>query len=198
MTRARRSPWIPAEIELSRARRTVLLGRLVLGVYAFGALALLTPASALEGMSAPVAGPLALICGALTAVVATSSNLVFSGLSAACALFAEDPSAVYWFWQKLSFVFGGLLFPLDLYPRTLSSAADLTPFPALLDASSRVALGAEPSFAWHTLLALGCFIAFKVISVRFAARRAPRGLGATRGDRSKFADSPIQAGNAAP
>jgi ABC-type uncharacterized transport system permease subunit len=152
----------------------VLLGRLVLGVYAFGSLASLTHASTLEGLSATAAGPLALICGALTAVVATSLNLVFSGLSGVCALFVEDPSAIYWFWQKLSFVFGGLIFPLDLYPRTLSGAADLTPFPTLLDASGRVALGAEPGFAWHTLLALGAWIALRVISTRFALRRAPR------------------------
>lgn len=180
MTRSAHSQSGLTENELGRARRAVLLGRLALGVYAFGSLASLTPASALEGMSAPAGGPLALICGALTAVVATSSNLVFSGLSGVCALFVEDPSAIYWFWQKLSFVFGGLIFPLDLYPRHLSGAADLTPFPALLDASGRVALGAEPSFAWHTLLALGAWIALKVISARFALRRAPRARDESR------------------
>jgi len=180
MTDSKRSPWWLTENEGDRVRRALLLGRLVLGLYAFGSLALLTPASALEGMSAPAAGPLALICGALMAVVATSLNLVFSGLSGVWALFVEDPSAIYWFWQKLSFLFGGLIFPLDLYPRNLSGAADLTPFPALLDASGRVALGAEPGFAWHTLLALGAWIALKMISARFAARRAARALDESR------------------
>jgi ABC-2 type transport system permease protein len=39
---------------------------------------------------------------------------------------------VFWVWQKLLFVFGGLLMPLFLYPPLLRHAADASPFAAML------------------------------------------------------------------
>jgi ABC-2 type transport system permease protein len=44
----------------------------------------------------------------------------------------EDVSPVYWVWQKLMFVLGGLMLPIDLYPDFLQTAAALTPFPSML------------------------------------------------------------------
>lgn len=58
----------------------------------------------------------ALICRALSAVLAALPNLVFCALIGLCAFFLEDTSPVYWLCEKLSFAFGGPMFPLDLYP----------------------------------------------------------------------------------
>jgi len=48
------------------------------------------------------------------------------------AFWLEDVSPVYWVWQKLMFVLGGLMMPLEFYPQFIQKAAAFTPFPVLL------------------------------------------------------------------
>lgn len=48
------------------------------------------------------------------------------------ALWLQDVSPVYWAWQKLVFVLGGLFVPLDLYPDWLRRLAEWTPCHVLL------------------------------------------------------------------
>jgi len=48
------------------------------------------------------------------------------------AFWLQDVSPVYWVWQKLMFVLGGLMLPLELYPEFIQRVAALTPFPVLL------------------------------------------------------------------
>jgi ABC-2 type transport system permease protein len=50
------------------------------------------------------------------------------------AFWLQDVSPVYWVWQKLMFVLGGLMLPLELYPSFIQQAAAFTPFPSLLAA----------------------------------------------------------------
>jgi ABC-2 type transport system permease protein len=48
------------------------------------------------------------------------------------AFWLEDVSPVYWVIQKLMFVLGGLMLPLELYPDFIRQAATFTPFPSVL------------------------------------------------------------------
>ena len=48
------------------------------------------------------------------------------------AFWLEDVSPVFWVVQKLLFVFGGLMLPIELYPRAMQIAAAWTPFPVML------------------------------------------------------------------
>ena len=48
------------------------------------------------------------------------------------AFWLEDVAPVYWVTQKLMFVLGGLMLPLELYPDFIRRAATFTPFPSLL------------------------------------------------------------------
>ena len=48
------------------------------------------------------------------------------------AFWLEDVSPVFWIVQKLLFVLGGLMLPIELYPASIRMAAALTPFPTLL------------------------------------------------------------------
>ena len=48
------------------------------------------------------------------------------------AFWLEDVAPVYWVVQKLLFVFGGLMLPIQLYPNVIQRAAALTPFPTVL------------------------------------------------------------------
>jgi ABC-2 type transport system permease protein len=60
------------------------------------------------------------------------------------AFWIVDTSPFFWIWQKLVFVLGGLLFPLELYPDWLQRIAHLTPFPLMCWAPGRMALGLAP------------------------------------------------------
>jgi ABC-2 type transport system permease protein len=120
-------------------------------------LAVLGPAAALFAFaiggglpSDPRGLALALPLGLLASVVAVLS-LVAIGLS---AFWIVDTSPVYWIWQKLLFLLGGLLLPLDLYPDWLRAAARLSPFPAMIFGPGRTALGFAPAQALETALEL--------------------------------------------
>jgi ABC-2 type transport system permease protein len=165
-------------LRFAEALGTLLVRMLVLGVFGFGLALVLTRVPTPEGVSIglPSGGVLALICGALTAVAAATLNLIFCALIGLSAFFIEDTSPVYWVWQKLSFVFGGLMFPLDIYPDTMRAIANATPFPSLLYAPGRIAIGAEPGFVWHTTLVLAAWMVFGVLCAQFAFQRALKAL----------------------
>jgi len=57
------------------------------------------------------------------------------------AFWLQDVAPVYWVWQKLMFVLGGLMLPLELYPAFVQRAALFTPFPSLLAAPASFVLG---------------------------------------------------------
>jgi len=64
------------------------------------------------------------------------------------AFWLHDVSPVYWVCQKLMFVLGGLMLPLEVYPAVIQRIAWLTPFPALLAGPASVMLaggGATPA-----------------------------------------------------
>lgn len=92
----------------------------------------------------------ALPLGALASVLAVLSTAAI-GLS---AFWIVDTSPIYWIWQKLVFVLGGLLLPLELYPDWLRTLARCSPFPAMLWGPGRMAFGFAPGAALVTLLEL--------------------------------------------
>lgn len=48
------------------------------------------------------------------------------------AFWIEDVTPVFWVWQKLLFILGGLMLPIGLYPEWMQRLAALTPFPVIL------------------------------------------------------------------
>jgi ABC-2 type transport system permease protein len=68
------------------------------------------------------------------------------------AFWLGDIAPVYWIWQKLTFVLGGLLLPLSFYPDIVIRIAKATPFPALLTGPASFVL-ARPVFGTLELLA---------------------------------------------
>ena len=75
------------------------------------------------------------------------------------AFWLQDVAPVYWVWQKLMFVLGGLMLPLDLYPAFVQRAAAFTPFPSLLGAPAsfvlRTHLATPATLAGHLVLWTG-------------------------------------------
>ncbi|HQN42547.1 MAG TPA: ABC-2 family transporter protein [Anaerolineaceae bacterium] len=70
-------------------------------------------------------------------------NYCIAALIGLLAFWVEDTSAFQWIYQKLAFILGGLLIPLDFYPAWLRTIADALPFSAVTYAPAR--LFVEPS-----------------------------------------------------
>ena len=76
----------------------------------------------------PVSVARAIMFGAAASLVLVSYNILL-GIT---AFWLGDIAPVYWIWQKLTFVLGGLLLPLTLYPDIVVRIARYTPFSAFL------------------------------------------------------------------
>jgi ABC-2 type transport system permease protein len=65
-------------------------------------------------------------------------NFYVAVLIGLAAFVSEDVNAYQWILQKLAFIFGGLMIPLDFYPGWLRAIANALPFPAMLYAPARL------------------------------------------------------------
>ncbi len=103
----------------------------------------------------------------LTFFGALTLNFCIAALIGLSAFIVEDISAFQWIYQKMAFILGGLLIPLDFYPAWLQTIARALPFSAMMYGPAR--LFVEPSLpaffatfgmqlAW--ILALGLLLTF--------------------------------------
>ncbi|HTI63550.1 MAG TPA: ABC-2 family transporter protein [Gemmatimonadaceae bacterium] len=116
--------------------------------HGLGALAVRAPVMLVVACAAAwsVAGPpkrplglgAAIAFGLVAAVVVTLFHVAIG----VAAFWLGDVAPAYWIWQKLLFVLGGLLLPLQFYPALFVRVARLTPFPALLAGPASLATGA--------------------------------------------------------
>ena len=86
---------------------------------------------------------LAVPLGVLSGVVMLAC-LALIGL---CAFWIVDCTAIYLIWQKLTFVLGGLMVPLSVYPGWLRELALHSPFSAMLYGPGRMVMAADPWLA---------------------------------------------------
>ena len=156
-------PYVGAQIAEAFGEAAVRLA--VLGPAAFLFALLIAGGLPADPRGLLLAPPLALLANALWVLA-----LVAIGLS---AFWIVDTSPIYWIFQKLGFVLGGLLFPLELYPDWLSRAARLTPFPNLCWAAGRSAFGFTPGEA-AALFAQGLFWAALFALALYALSRRAR------------------------
>jgi ABC-2 type transport system permease protein len=52
----------------------------------------------------------------------------------------QDSTSIFWVWQRCSFLFGGLVIPLEFYPSYLKAASYFLPFASLLYGPARLVL----------------------------------------------------------
>jgi ABC-2 type transport system permease protein len=93
----------------------------------------------------------------------------------------HDVSPVYWVWQKLLFVCGGLMLPIRQYPAVIQNIARFTPFPSILAGPASFVLDGQavaPGLLARDLAAWG--VATTVI-VCLLFKRATDGLAVNGG-----------------
>lgn len=100
-------------------------------------------------------------------------GLVFHVMIGVISFWIQDCSPIYWVWQKLGFVLGGMIFPLDIYPEWLQSIAFATPFSAFLYEPAMAALRADYGLAGLVVLKLAFWwlVAVSLVSCVFVKAR---------------------------
>lgn len=80
--------------------------------------------------------------------------LIFHLLIGVSAFWMQEVGPFYWLFEKLLFIFGGLMLPLVVYPKWIQILAFLTPFPAILGQRSALAIEFELYFVLQLLASL--------------------------------------------
>lgn len=138
-------------VELLRPTSVLMLrvgeqvGRAIPRIVVLGAAAVVL---SLVTAGSPPSWP-ALLLAAPSLVLAVACNVVAQHLFAASAFWLRNAGSAWYLYQKLVFVLGGMLIPLELLPRWLEATAGVLPFRAMTYAPARLAAGhVEP----HLLL----------------------------------------------
>jgi ABC-2 type transport system permease protein len=97
------------------------------------------------------------------------------------AFWIEDVSPVYWVWQKLLFVLGGLMLPISLYPDFMQRFAALTPFPVILAGPASFVLEGSAVAPMTLARDLAIWCAATALCVRWMFRRATNTLAVNGG-----------------
>ena len=93
---------------------------------------------------------------------------VMIGLS---AFVAEDVSAFMWIYQKLAFVFGGMLVPLDFYPGWLRTIANALPFSSITYGPARLFVTPTTELFVKVMALQVIWIVILVLLLTFTYRR---------------------------
>jgi ABC-2 type transport system permease protein len=112
--------------------------------------------------------PFGLVAAALITALHLSIGLL--------AFWLQDVSPVYWVWQKLMFVLGGLMLPLELYPDFIQRVAAVTPFPALLAGPASFVLPAGIVTPGELARNLAIWCGVTAVAVWWIFRRAASAL----------------------
>lgn len=129
-------------------------------------------ATMFAGWTPPVRVMVAVVpVGVLAGGLMTGMNLGIGLL----AFWLGDVSPVSWVWQKLLFVFGGLLMPIELYPNIVRQLAPLTPFPSVLSGPASIVLHQSASGA---LMVAGGIVWWGVVTAIVVSLIFRRALGA--------------------
>ncbi|HEV3140304.1 MAG TPA: ABC-2 family transporter protein [Vicinamibacterales bacterium] len=97
------------------------------------------------------------------------------------AFWIGDATPVFWVWQKLLFVFGGLMLPIRLYPSTMQRVAAFTPFPDILAGPASFVLEGESVAPGVLAARLAMWCVVTMVTVQWLWARACRALAVNGG-----------------
>lgn len=81
-----------------------------------------------------------LICAYIAAFFAGIVMIFFHASIGITAFKLQDCSPLFWIWQRSTFLFGGLLIPIDFYPYYLKYIANILPFSSLIYAPAHLVM----------------------------------------------------------
>jgi ABC-2 type transport system permease protein len=166
-------PHSYAATVLAEATGALLVRMALLAPLGFGLAWGLSGSLPADPLRLAVAIPLGVAAG----FVATTF-LVAIGLS---AFWLQDAAPLAWIWQKLSFVLGGLVLPLAIYPDWLRRVAEWTPFHPLVAGPAGSALGLDPASPGSIALRILAWGVAALVLLRVLYARALRVLDVNGG-----------------
>jgi ABC-2 type transport system permease protein len=120
---------------------------------------------------APAAG-LGLVLAVPSMLLAVSANLAAQHAVAALSFWSRDARSAWFLYQKLVFILGGMLIPIQLLPPGLRSICSCLPFISMAYAPARLAAGfVEPQLLALQLGWLVVLLAAAVLAFRAGERR---------------------------
>lgn len=168
---------LPRPVSFPRAALAQGFGALLVRAPALGLVAFAV-AYAFTGTTPSARSLLVLVPLGITASIVLSQLYVVLGL---LSFWLTDATPLYWVANKLLFILGGLMLPLELYPRWLQTSALLTPFPSLLTGPASLLLHEPSSAALWLVLRLCGWGAALFLLTELAFRRAIRALEVSGG-----------------
>lgn len=103
-------------------------------------------------------------------------SLVFTMAIGISAFFVNEVEPWRWVWEKLLFVFGGLMLPLTVYPQWIQTLANWTPFPSILGGRSGLVFNFEFSHVAWIISALVIWTIIGFIILYLLYRRGLKNL----------------------
>jgi len=108
----------------------------------------------------------------LSGVLASAIVLLFQLQLGYAAAWMGTSAPLFWIWQKLLFVLGGLLIPLSLYPEPLRAVAASGPFAAMLFAPGSLVLRLDSRSIAATIGQQAIWLILMIIATVFVDRAA--------------------------
>lgn len=116
--------------------------------------------------------PLALVLAGPSLVLALVLDIVAQHAFAAAAFWIDDAKSTWFLYQKLVFILGGMLLPLEVLPGPLEAVARWTPLASMAYAPARLAAGhLEPHLLLVQLAWLAVLVPAAVRSFEAGERR---------------------------
>lgn len=116
--------------------------------------------------------PMGILLFVPLAILSIAVGLIFQVLIGIFSFWIEDSSPIHWVWQKLSFILGGMMLPLDIYPTWLKNIAMYSPFSALLYLPAKAAITMNFYMAFEALLKLTFWALIGILISEFIFRKA--------------------------
>lgn len=106
--------------------------------------------------------------------MAGTLGVIFQMIIGLSAFWLKEVEPFYWIWEKLLFMFGGLILPLAVYPEWMQTFAKFTPFPAILGGRSALALDLTFERTLVIFVSLVLWILISFLILKFLYRRGMR------------------------
>lgn len=118
--------------------------------------------------------PLSFLMIVLLTIAAGIVAILFRMMIGFSAFWIHEVTPLYWLWEKLLFMFGGLMLPLASYPMWIQTVARFTPFPFILGDKSALAIHFSMSQAVTIGIILVFWMAFSAVILRILYRKGLR------------------------
>ncbi len=108
-------------------------------------------------------------------------GLIFQMLIGLTSFWLHDVTPSNWIWEKLLFIFGGLILPLSAYPLWLQKFAACTPYSAILGGRSGLIFGFDQRQIFSILCMLTAWLLIGIIALKIAYNRGLKILNISGG-----------------